>query len=168
MLHVKLIDPSAFKVKFMGARSQKEPERKSKYVYWLKAQSGIQCQVLCKGSLLLTLAFSPCQQIIALRKRHSKQYREMQRVKQRKKDKHSRFLSLYNLPQIFYSSTFPGIEPLKHRLYQFPSLFFLDFHNSSLQHLCFHYLHSLQTNWSPICEVYHHAGHSFILRSISK
>lgn len=112
----------------MGARTQKEPEGQSKYACWLKAQSGIQCQTLCKDSRLLILPFSFCQQITALGKRHSKQYRDMQKIEQRKKDKHSWFLSLYNPSHIFYSSTFPGTEPPKHVLYQFTSLFFLDFH----------------------------------------
>lgn len=92
MLSVQLIDPRAFKVKCTGTSTQKEPEGKSKYVCWLKAQSGIQCQMLCKDSLLLILPFSLCQQIIALGKRHSKHYREMQKMEQKKKkDKHSSF-----------------------------------------------------------------------------
>lgn len=99
-------------------------KKKVMYVYWLETWNGKQCQLLCQGSLLLNIFFSPCHQIITHGKRNNK-HRETQKTEQRIK-----IGIIDSILYIFYSSTCPGTQTPKYMLYQFTSLHFMDIYQS--------------------------------------
>lgn len=121
LISVQLIDPSAFKVKWCQQVLRKKKRRK---VFLLARSMEWKTMLATMEGFTTSYSFSHCQQILTLRKRHSEQYRAMQKME------HSWFFSLYNSLHIFYSSTCPGSKPPKHMLYQFTALLFMNFHQS--------------------------------------
>lgn len=138
LLSVQLLDPNAFKVKWWQQVLRKKKRRK---VFLLVGSMEWKTTLATTQGLPAAYSFSHCQQMLTLRKRHSEQYRAMQKME------HSWFFSLYNSLHIFYSSTCPGTKPPKHLLYQFISLLFLWIStNQYLQHICLHYLSNFPTD----------------------
>lgn len=117
-LSVQLVDPSAFKVKWWQQVLRKKKRRKA---FLLVGSMEWKTMLATMQGLTTSYSFSHCQQILTLGKRHSEQYRTMQKME------HSWFFSLYNSLHIFYSSSCPGTKPPKHMLYQFTALLFYEF-----------------------------------------